>query len=374
MRVAFVLPNLSGGGAERVFVDTAGFFAGQGHIATLVLFRGSGVYRGELNPRVRVLDLDSGATPESMRPLHREIREQRIQVVYSTLKHVSIAIEAMRAVTGFRFLHVIRAANTYGSELRQLPWIQRTAFRTALRLAHRSADRTVCVSRGVASDLANRFGVRPERITVIHNPVYDERMEALGKEPTGFSALDRRSGFNLVAAGRLIYQKGFDVLVRAFAAALAGRDAHLYILGEGPGRDELLDLAASLRVEHQLTLTGFVPNPFAFLSRASLFVLSSRYEGLPNVLIQALCLGARILATDCESGPAEILGAEGAGCLVPVDDVGAMARGIAREYSSRVNGLDPDPFRRRYAKRDRCADYERLALELLGSEARARLA
>ena len=293
LRVAFVLPNLSGGGAERVFVDLAAHFAARGHDTHLIVFAGGGDYQREVDSRVRMIDLGTRTTPASMLPLYRTLRELRIEVVFSTLKHVSIAVEAMRLATGKRFRHVIRAANTYHRELRALSKPARLAYETALRLAHRSADRTVCVSRGVATDLEHNFGVPANRVRVISNPVYDERMAERGRAPTGIAAFDEGRGFLVVAAGRLVPQKAFDVLIRAFAAGLDGRDAHLYILGDGPGRDELMALSASLGVGERVTLVGFVQNPFAFLSKASLFVLSSRFEGLPNVLIQALCLGTR---------------------------------------------------------------------------------
>lgn len=365
MRVAFVLPALTGGGAERVFVDLAGHFAARGHETFLIVFAGGGAYRRDVAENVRVLDLGTATTPASMRPLHRAIAQHRIEVVFSTLKHVSIAVEAMRIATGRSFRHVIRAANTYRRELSGLRAPARAAFRLALRLAHQSADRTVCVSEGVAADLEHAFGVPADRIRVIPNPVYDARMEQRGREPTGVDVLDRQSGFNVVAAGRLVPQKGFDVLIAAFARGLSGRQAHLFILGEGPEREALLRQVASLGQQDRVTLLGFVDNPFAFLEKASLFVLSSRFEGLPNVLIQALCLGTRALSTDCESGPAEILRGRDAGTLVPVDDVEAMASALAREQARESRGTDPTPFRDTYAKTARSEQYEALARSLV---------
>jgi glycosyltransferase involved in cell wall biosynthesis len=132
----------------------------------------------------------------------------------------------------------------------------------------------------------------------------------------------------VLAVGKLKARKGHDVLLRAFARLRAGRDARLLILGEGPERGELAALAASLGIAADVDLHGFVPNPMAYMARASVFALPSRREGLPNVLIEALACGAPIVATRCPSGPDEILQGGRYGALVPVDDAAAFARAL----------------------------------------------
>ena len=132
----------------------------------------------------------------------------------------------------------------------------------------------------------------------------------------------------ILAAGRLSGEKDYPTLLRAFAEVVGSRSARLVILGQGVERESLLELAERLGVSDRFDLPGFDVNPFRYMSRASVFVLSSRYEGFPNVLAQAMACGAPVVSTDCRSGPSEMLEGGRWGRLVPVGDWRAMARAI----------------------------------------------
>ena len=140
----------------------------------------------------------------------------------------------------------------------------------------------------------------------------------------------------VLAAGRLVALKGFDTLLRAFARVRQQMPARLVILGEGSERSNLERLAAELGVAADVDMPGFDPNPFRYMKRAGVFVLSSRYEGLPNVLIQAMACGCPVVSTDCPNGPAEILDGGRYGPLVPVDDVEALAYAMAQALAGKV--------------------------------------
>jgi glycosyltransferase involved in cell wall biosynthesis len=169
-----------------------------------------------------------------------------------------------------------------------------------------------------------------ERIHVLPNPVVNPDLFRLAREiPHLPSLLNAREPL-ILGVGRLVRQKDFPTLLRAFTIVRQQRPVRLIILGEGPERPILESLIKDLGVQHCVSLPGFVENPYAYMSRATVFVLSSRWEGLPSVLIQALACGTTVIATDCESGPREILGDGRYGALVPIADVSAMATAIVQ--------------------------------------------
>jgi glycosyltransferase involved in cell wall biosynthesis len=198
----------------------------------------------------------------------------------------------------------------------------------AVPLAYRGADTVVAVSGGVAQDLS-RFGRLPGgKIRVIHNPVFDPAISALAQEAPTHPWFEPKGPPIVLAAGRLHRQKGFDVLLEAFAIARSEVDCRLVILGEGPERAALLARAERLGLSYDIDLPGFCANPFALMSRAGAFVLSSRWEGFPNALVEAMACGAPVIATDCPSGPHEILKGGEIGSLVPVDDARALGHAL----------------------------------------------
>jgi glycosyltransferase involved in cell wall biosynthesis len=202
-------------------------------------------------------------------------------------------------------------------------WRARLVPGLARRLYGR-ADAIVAVSRGVAEDLARLTGLPRERIDVIYNPIVTPALRERAEEPLTHGWFADAEPPVFLAVGRLAPQKDFPALLRAFARVRQQRRARLMILGEGDERPALEELARSLGVEADVALPGFVPNPYPYLRAAAAFVLSSRWEGLPGVLIEALACGTRLVATDCPSGPREILADGRHGRLVPPGDEEAL--------------------------------------------------
>lgn len=201
---------------------------------------------------------------------------------------------------------------------------------------YRQADLVLAPSLGIQKQLVER-GVETK---LLANPVIDAGLLRLSQEP-----LLRRRPF-VLAVGRLVWEKGFDVLLESWAISGLGDTYDLLILGEGPERVKLADLAATLSIADSVVMPGFDTNPFRYMANAELFVLSSRHEGMPNVLIQALACGARVMATDCETGPREVLEDGKWGTLVPVDDVQAMATGLKVGLKTpKPNGIDLSAYK-----------------------------
>lgn len=197
------------------------------------------------------------------------------------------------------------------------------------RLLYPYADGLTAVSEGVKQDMVEKLHLPPARIQVIYNPIVDDSLATLAKEPIEHPWFHEDVPI-ILGVGRLVVQKNFALLIRAFAQVRAQRRARLVILGEGPLRQALLALANELNVADDLWLPGFDKNPFKYMARAEIFVLSSLHEGLPGALIQAMACGTAVIATDCPAGPSEIITPEQDGILIPVNDVATLTEQIKR--------------------------------------------
>ena len=224
----------------------------------------------------------------------------------------------------------------------------------------------MAVSHGVGDSLAELADIPRERITTIYNPTVTPDLHAGARVPLDHPWFRPDAPPVVPGAGRLVPPKDFPTLLRAFARVRAQRPARLVILGEGKRRGELETLAATLGITADTAMPGFVENPYPYMARAAVFVLSSVREGLPNVLIEALACGCPVVSTDCPSGPAEVLDGERYGRLVPTGDDAALARALCAT-------LEKAPPRERLIERgrffsvDRAVEqYERL---LLGTNA-----
>jgi glycosyltransferase involved in cell wall biosynthesis len=218
---------------------------------------------------------------------------------------------------------------------------------TALRLLLPQAETIGAVSEGVARDLASTLGLPRSRVTVLYNPVVRDGLAARAAEATGHPWLDRKEVPVVLGAGSLIERKDFPTLVHAFARLARSRPARLIVLGEGPERPRLERLVGELGLVDLVALPGFVANPLAYMAKADVLALSSRVEGMPTVIIEALACGTPIVATDCPHGPAELLGEGVYGRLVTVGNAEALAEALAATLSE---PRDPERQRRRAAE------------------------
>lgn len=348
-RLALFMPTLTPGGAERVMTHLARGFVEEGHAVDFVLARAEGDYLRELPPEVRVVDLGRPArlqTLSSLPGLVRYLRRERPHALLGALNHANIVALAARRLARVPTRVVVTVHNTISHERagrrdRLLPWLAAGTYR--------AAHGVVAVSAGVAEDLCRATGLDAGRVRVIYNPVVTPELHARAAEPAPHPWLEAGAGAPVIlAVGRLEPQKDYPTLLRAFGALRAARPARLLILGEGSQRGALEALIHGLGIAADVALPGHAPNPYAAMRRAAVFALSSRYEGLPTVLIEALALGARVVATDCPHGPAEIVAQAGVGTLVPPGDPAALAAALAQALdapSPPVPRLDPFEWR-----------------------------
>ncbi|MBI3992233.1 MAG: glycosyltransferase [Candidatus Lambdaproteobacteria bacterium] len=329
VKVAIFLPSLRGGGAERIMVTLANAFAGKGLRVDLVVAKAEGPYLKDVVPSVRVVDLGSSRVLTSLPRLARYLRRERPQVMLSAMSHANVVAIVARCLSRAPTRVVVSERAHLSDILAHDPSLRGRAMASLMRWTYPLAEGAVAVSQGVADDLAATIGLPRERIRVVYNPIDAVRMAALAAEPLRHPWFEPGEPPVMLGIGRLTAQKDFTTLIRAFARLRTKRAARLMILGEGELRQELEALVAAMHVSGDVLLPGFVDNPYAYLRRARLFVLSSGWEGLPGALFEAMACGTPVVSTDCPSGPAEILENGRWGRLVPVGDVGALAQAMA---------------------------------------------
>ena len=317
--IALFVPSLHGGGAERVILDIAAELAKRAIPVHLVLVKAEGHYRDMVPDGVRLVDLNSHRTAACLFKLVRYVRRERPVALLSTLTQASVIALVAKLMLGGRLHVVTRIANTYSEEFATGSFKHRLALRL-LRVLFPVADGIVAVSQGVADDLIGLHTAISNKVFTVYNPVVGAQIVELAQEPVNHSWFETGTVPVLLSVGRLATVKDHATLVKAFAEVLISREARLVVLGDGPERGKLSGLAAQLGVSQKVDFPGFKVNPFAYMSRANLLVLSSRYEGFPNVLVQAMACGTPVVSTDCRSGPSEILEDCKWGQLVPVGD------------------------------------------------------
>ncbi|MDB4944782.1 MAG: hypothetical protein JWP97_4316 [Labilithrix sp.] len=337
-RLTLLCRSLDGGGAERVMIALAGAFAGLGHEVDLVILTGRDEAElGSLPGAVRVVWLEAPRPELAAFRLLGHLRRTSPSAILSTLVLPNALAVACAALLprGRRPRVVVREANTLSAALRHRPLTSRLLAGVAARVAYPRADAIVAVSEGARDDLAAFLGLPRSRVRAIANPFPAAEVLARAAEPVDDPWLRApREVPVVVAAGRLVPKKGFHVLLEAVALLRRTRDVRLLIMGEGPERADLERRVARLALGDHVRLVGHLANPFSVLARADLFVLSSLAEGMPNVLLEALACGCPVVATDCPSGPREILANGAHGALVPPDDAGALAVAMDRALAA----------------------------------------
>ncbi|MBW2275158.1 MAG: glycosyltransferase [Deltaproteobacteria bacterium] len=355
-----------GGGAERMMVNLATGLAELGHRVDLLLGRAEGPYLDEISSSVRCINLDVGGAVTAIPTLARRpdllrglwplgfgaiahwafgaipglvhyLREEHPAGMITALNNSNIAAVCAREIAGVDTRLMITERNTLSEVVRQVPKLKNRVLPRLVRTYYPLADVMGAVSQGVADDLARVLDVPAETVHVTYNPVVDSDLPKRAAEPVDHPWLQGEGPPVFLGVGKFKAQKGFDLLIRAFAKVRAEIPSRLVIIGEGKQRAALEELRDELGLSDDVDLPGFANNPFAYMARASVFVLSSRFEGLPGVLIQAMASGAPVVSTDCPSGPREILRDGELGPLVPVEDVEALAAAMKTACATPVD-------------------------------------
>jgi glycosyltransferase involved in cell wall biosynthesis len=340
-RIAFVLPDLGGGGAERVAVTLVNEIVERGHEVDLVLMQRKGELLDLVRPEVRIVDLATPRVRNVLRPLIRYLRERNPDAVQASMWPLTLMAIIAARLSNVQ-LRVVVSDHVTLSRQYERP-LKRFFLSLTTRLFYPLAQARVCVSHGSVRDLSRLSGLPEPSFTVIYNPV-----PAPDPAPAEAESWWGTAKTRLLSVGKLKRQKNHKLLLESLALLPENLDAKLLILGDGEMRPGLERLVRDLRLDGRVELLGFIADPAPFYAAADLFVLSSDYEGFALVLVEALHAGLKIVSTDCPDGPAEILEHGRHGGLAAVDDAPGLAAAIVTELAR-----DRDPA----AQRARAADF-----------------
>lgn len=329
------IPNLDGGGAEKVILNLAQGFQRRGMAVAVVAAQAEGAFLQDIPAGVQFVDLQAKFPVYLSKTLALKQHLQRTRPDYllSTLDILGSAVVARNlARVPTRVMMVVQTHLTQQFKDRHGPLTTGLKWFGVGQLYSR-ADAIAAASQGVAADLAAHTAISPQRIQVIYNPVLTYDFYDKVNQPVEHPWFAPDAPPVILGVGRLVKQKDFATLVQAFALVRQQRPARLVILGDGDKREpevkpRLQAMIQDLGLSADVDLPGFVSNPYAYMARARVFALSSIYEGFGNVVAEALAAGTPVVSTDCESGPAEILDQGTYGQLVPVKDPGALAAAI----------------------------------------------
>lgn len=354
--IALFVGNMEVGGAERMMLHLAEGFADRGLAVDLILVRATGPYLQSIPANVRVVDLNCAHSRSALGKLVSYLRRERPRALLSTLDTLNViailakwlsGVDTRLAISLTCYISLVYAPQNAdiftGSLSAKITY-------GALKLLYRFADRIVAISSGVADDCAKLANIARSRIEVFYLPVITPNLHARALEPVSHDWFRSGTPPVILAVGRLSKAKDYPTLIRAFSILLKNRPARLLILGEGECRAELEQLVGELGLSGEISLPGFVDNQYAFMSRASVLVLSSAWEGLSNVLVEALACGTKVVSTDCFSGPREILEDGKWGKLVPVGDAAALASALEETLvDAATSGSPPAEVMDRFA-------------------------
>jgi len=328
-KALFLIPNLSGGGAERVMSNLLNYFSSEFKVIT-VFFNNNHVYPLPNDCKDYYLDNDLpriGFVKKLMRIIYLRnvIKKEKPDVALSFLTNLYLITSAIFP----RRLNVkliISERNTISYILKYSK--NKMIKKIILKILYKKVDNIIAVSKGVKEDLMKTFNLPPKKIKVIYNPHDIDKLQELSREQIDHPWLVDKKYPVIINVGSLTYKKGQDILLKAFKIVSEKIESRLIILGDGPLLKQLKDLAKELGIENKVDFAGFQKNPFAFIARSDVFVLSSRWEGFPNVLIEAMACGVPVISTDCHSGPNEVINNYENGILVRVENIQQLVDAI----------------------------------------------
>jgi len=325
--LTFALPSLAHGGAQKVFLELAGYYAKLGFKVNLLLLDRDGELSTRVPEGIDVVDFSVASGRIARRlvqffRVRRWVRDNDVQSVFSTITGMNIFVLFCFSFNKDVRL-VIREANSL--ENVRSGWLL-----LLMRLFYWRADKVICTSEYCLTQLSTAKICSKAQLQFIPNPFDLVNIRSLAAEPVDDLPLSRRGSKLIVCVGRLVWQKGIDVLLDAVRLLPSEVNYHLLVIGDGPELSVLEDRVISLGLSEKVSLLGYRANPYPYMASADLFVLSSRWEGYVNTVIEAMVLKLPIVATDCKSGPTDLLRDRLGEALVPIDEPAALAEAIEK--------------------------------------------
>ena len=361
-RILFLSPSMRSGGAERVIRNIIKYIDKEHFFPMLGLLKREGRILKELPHGLEISELGAGRVRYSLGKLVALIHEKRPDIIFSILGQLNLTTMFVRPLISRKVKFIARETNIPSKNISQsnFPGL----FPVLYRVLYPRFDKVICQSSDMMYDLAVNFGVPLEKAVVINNPVdildICRRAHYNGKV---FS----KGRFNILAAGKLKYQKGFDLLLKSMSCLNTDK-FHLTLLGQGPEEGNLKRLAHDLQVAKQVTFVGAVDNPYPYMKQADMFALSSRFEGFPNVVLESMSLGKPVVAFECPGGINEIIKDGINGWKIDVGDTEAFAKALQKAEHTQWNSkVIKGQIERRYSIEKIVSQYEKLFMDTIKS-------
>lgn len=336
-RITIIIHEMTGGGVERMMARLASGLSDIGLQVEVVAFNISGKMAAEFPQHVNLVELKKRSVIGKVKEFHDHICRYKPDYIISAVQIPNFVAFWSNFFALSTAKVVLTQRGMGGEPCDPASGIKAKLFRVAIRFAYRHADAVVAISKAVASELETQVRVPRRRLHIIYNPVMTKELHAKYAERGDHPWFSDHRIPIILGVGRLSVEKGFDTLIAAVSRVAANRKVRLIIVGDGQERERLQKLVVELKATQFISLVGYRDNPFAYMSKASLFVLPSLTEGFGNVLVEALGAGIPIVSSDCPGGPREILADGQYGILVPPRDSKVLAAAIETALDSETS-------------------------------------
>ncbi len=299
IKILFVIPSLRGGGAEKVVLEVLRNLDRKKFQPELAVLTSEGEYQDLVPKDIKFFDLKKRSAKYAIFSLAKLVNKEKPDIILGTVEQIIILSYLIKFFLKTKPIIINRCSNFFSIKTTN------KFIKFLESLALRNSDYVISVSKGVREDLIKNFKVKKEKIKLIYNPVEIKKVKKLAKEQVKEYFKKRPV---ILSCGRLKEEKGFPFLIKAFEMILKKfPKITLLVLGQGEKEKELKLLTKKLKIEDKVKFLGFSKNPFKYMARADVFVLSSLCEGMPGVLLEAIGCGTPVVSSDCKSGPREIL-------------------------------------------------------------------
>lgn len=336
-KIAILVPSMAGGGAEKVVTTVVRYLNKELFDVHLILVKAEGPYMDLIPENIHLVDLNVPRVRYAPLKLISVLNKIKPDLIFSTLDELNLALTLIKPYLKHSPKLILREANTPSKVLSTMPSAKKKFTQKLFKHYYSKADLIVAQCKTMKEDIIQTYSLSPEKIIHIYNPLNVTEIRKMAMDYIPYDSTD----VNILAVGRLRYQKGFDTLLHAFQMVVKEEpSARLTILGEGEMLEELTQLSQLLGLTDKVDFLGFNQNPYPYYYFADTYVLSSRWEGFPNSLLEALACGTKVVATDCKSGPREILMDNDYGLLVEEENPAALAEGILSSIKGECKSKD----------------------------------
>jgi len=341
MKIAIVLHDLRGGGAEKMMVRLANQLAIMNHEVGMILLTGGGSNKAFLATAVTLTELNAKRTLMSFSSLRAQLKKSKPEFILAALTHVNVITALVCASLGWSKRLSVSERNTFSMDkIVNSSVVMKATYVIAPYIYRWLPNSVIAVSQGVANDLVACSVVREKDVVTAPNPVITQQTIDAAKESAKHPWLVDKTAKVIVAVGRLTYQKGFDMLIDAFSKVSSDDKTKLIIFGDGELKNDLFSQIKNLKLLDRVDLAGYTDNPIAEIQQADLFVLSSRFEGSPNALVEAMSVGTAVVAFNCPNGPQEILNGGRVAPLIANGNVNELSVAIESSIAMPQNDQD----------------------------------